>query len=181
MLMGGIRRGMAKGTHACGTLHEFFHSLLRSYRYHGEEALVNFDHNGVFLDPKNRVTRVDTSSNTTNTNTSTRNCSSSSGNGSGSSSSSNTPGDVDYRGLSWSKEMQKWHAQIQVAGRVYNLGYHSNPETAALLYDAAAREHHGARARCNFDEQGMRTNVRIKLNNTAGAMSRYVLRTPYEK
>ena len=160
---------MARGCYARGTLHAFFHSLLCLYRYHGEEALVNFDEKGLFLDPKNRVTRVDSSSSSsTNSN---------SNNNSSSSSSRNTPGDIDYRGLSWSKEMQKWHAQIQVAGRVYNLGYHSNPETAALLYDAAAREHHGARARCNFDEQGMRTNVRIKLNNSAGAMSRYVLRT----
>jgi hypothetical protein len=133
-----------------------FVSSLFLCRYHGEGALVNFDDDGGFLDPKNRVTRV----------------------GSSTSSSSSSRGDVDYRGVSWSKDMQKWHAQIQVAGRPFNLGYHSDPQAAALLYDAAAREHHGARARCNFDEQGQRTNVRIKLNNSAGAKTKYVLRAP---
>lgn len=128
-----------------------FVSSLSLCRYYGEGALVNFDENNVFLDPRNRVIRVD-------------------------SSSSSSRGDVDYRGVSWSKDMQKWHAQIVVAGRAYNLGFHSDPKTAALLYDAAAREHHGAKARCNFDEQGQRTNVRMKLNNSAGAKTKYVLR-----
>jgi len=130
--------------------------------------LVNFDETGVFIDPKNRFTRTSVDSSSTNSSSST----------SSSTSSGGSRGDVDYRGVSWSKDTQKWHAQIQVAGRHFNLGYHTNPQTAALLYDAAAREHHGARARCNFDEHGKRTNVRIKLNNSAGAKTKYVLRAP---
>ncbi len=84
---------------------------------------------------------------------------------------------MDYRGVSWSREMHKWQAQIQVAGRAYNLGYFTDPKDAALSYDAAAREHHGTlRAKCNFDEGGKRnTNVRIKVNNSPQAKAKYAL------
>ena len=50
----------------------------------------------------------------------------------------------------------------------------SRAHTHKYIY--AAREHHGARARCNFDEEGKRTSTRLKVSNSAHARARYLLR-----
>ena len=44
----------------------------------------------------------------------------------------------------------KWHAQIRYGGKTHNLGSYSTKEEAAAVYDAAAREHKGSEAECNF-------------------------------
>ncbi|EKU22783.1 aintegumenta-like protein [Nannochloropsis gaditana CCMP526] len=127
-------------------------------RYHGDGAFVNFDMNGNFLDPKNRSTRIDASAGV-----------------------DKDSQNMDFRGVSWSKETNKWYAQIRVAGRTFNLGYFSDVKAAALQYDMAARKYHGTYARCNFDLQGNRTQVRMKLNNSAAAKVKYTVRENSDK
>ena len=70
------------------------------------------------------------------------------------------------------------HTQIQVQGRRFHLGFFANPQDAALSYDAAGRRHHGSRAKCNFDEEGKRTKVRINLKNSAFAKAKYTMLSP---
>lgn len=54
-----------------------------------------------------------------------------------------------YRGVSWSKPMRKWWAQITVRKVHHNLGYHDTPEQAALRYNEAARHYFGEFAYIN--------------------------------
>jgi hypothetical protein len=65
-----------------------------------------------------------------------------------------------------------------VQGRPFHLGFFADPQDAALSYDAAARRHHGKRAKCNFDEEGKRTKVRINPRNSAFAKTKYTLVSP---
>jgi hypothetical protein len=44
----------------------------------------------------------------------------------------------------------KWTARLMVDGRNLYLGLYGSPEAAAQAYDAAARQHFGEYARCNF-------------------------------
>ena len=55
-----------------------------------------------------------------------------------------------YKGVSWNKERQLWHAYIHVSGRMKYLGRFQNEVEAALVYDDAARLYFGEFARCNF-------------------------------
>lgn len=55
-----------------------------------------------------------------------------------------------YLGVSWRANRNKWRAVIFVDGKQKSLGAFDDEEKAALAYDAAAREHFGKFARCNF-------------------------------
>ena len=55
-----------------------------------------------------------------------------------------------YRGVTWHKHTGRWRAQICVDGRRTHLGLFDTAEQAALVYDTAARQHHGAFASLNF-------------------------------
>lgn len=54
--------------------------------------------------------------------------------------SNNTSGQT---GVSWSKSVKKWLAQIMVNGRYKYLGYFDNIEDATKAYNAAAIKYHG--------------------------------------
>jgi hypothetical protein len=56
-----------------------------------------------------------------------------------------------YKGVSWNKKANKWHAQIRVDGELQHLGYHDLEIEAAMRYDMAAREAFGEFARINFE------------------------------
>lgn len=47
------------------------------------------------------------------------------------------------KGVYWQKSVQKWHAQIQVGGKVHYLGLFRCITAAALAYAKASRELHG--------------------------------------
>jgi len=66
---------------------------------------------------------------------------------------SNTSG---FKGVTWHKQTRKWQAQINIEKRSRYLGLYDTPETAALAYDAAARQHHGDFATVNFPQPGER-------------------------
>ena len=46
-----------------------------------------------------------------------------------------------YVGVFWTGKERKWMAQITYGGRPNHLGYYPTQEKAALVYDAAVREH----------------------------------------
>ena|ERR1035437_5844174 len=62
--------------------------------------------------------------------------------------SSNTSG---YKGVSWSKTMNKWEARINPDYKAMVLGYFNNKVSAAIAYDEAAKKHFGEFARTNFN------------------------------
>jgi HNH endonuclease/AP2 domain len=57
-----------------------------------------------------------------------------------------------FKGVSWRKDMQRWHAQIMHLGVTRHLGYFKYEKVAALAYDFAARELHEGFAKLNFPE-----------------------------
>lgn len=62
-----------------------------------------------------------------------------------------------YKGIyldSTPRRKRRWVASIKVNYRTQYLGRFSTSEEAARVYDAAARKHFGAFARCNFPEGG---------------------------
>ena len=54
-----------------------------------------------------------------------------------------------YKGVSWDKLAQKWRAQINILGRVVNLGGFNDERAAAVVYNAAALEHFNEFAKLN--------------------------------
>jgi hypothetical protein len=62
----------------------------------------------------------------------------------------NSNNKAGFKGVSWDKVNRRWRAQIQVDGKIRNLGRYGTPEGAALAYDAAAREYFGEFAALNF-------------------------------
>jgi hypothetical protein len=80
-----------------------------------------------------------------------RTCSGSENASNGAPNPRNTSG---FRGVTWSRRKQKWVAQIHHQRRGRFLGEFHDPVAAALAYDAAAREMHGAFAVPNFPTSG---------------------------
>lgn len=60
--------------------------------------------------------------------------------------SNNTSG---YKGVSYSKEKNKWTTQIRFNKKLHYLGDYSSLEKAARVYNEAARKYHGEFARLN--------------------------------
>jgi hypothetical protein len=58
-----------------------------------------------------------------------------------------------FKGVRWDKQRNKWRAQLWVNGRKVYPGTFTDEVQAALAYDAAAREHFGEFAYCNFPPQ----------------------------
>jgi hypothetical protein len=54
-----------------------------------------------------------------------------------------------YKGVSWDKLAKKWRAQINILGRVINLGGFTDERAAAVVYNAAALEHFKEYAKLN--------------------------------
>jgi hypothetical protein len=78
-----------------------------------------------------------------------------------------------YKGVCWHSEANKWRATIVVDGRQRHLGLFSNEESAAMVYDCAARENFGEFARCNLAAPvGNQLSLNFK---TAGTMARACL------
>lgn len=57
-----------------------------------------------------------------------------------------------YRGVSYQRVRGDFRVMIRFSGRQHYLGTFRDPLTAALVYDAKAREVHGSNARLNFPE-----------------------------
>jgi AP2 domain len=55
-----------------------------------------------------------------------------------------------YKGVSWHKRDKKFYAAIKIEGKSKFLGAFESERDAAKSYDAAAREHFGDFAVCNF-------------------------------
>ena len=68
----------------------------------------------------------------------------------------NRRGSIDtssrYKGVSWCKRKRLWRVHIKVSGKSFPLGSFSSETAAAMAYDAAAREKHGAFACLNFPD-----------------------------
>ncbi len=58
-----------------------------------------------------------------------------------------------YKGVSWREKVGKYQVRIQVpGGRRISLGYFDSIEIAAMVYDSAAKRHHGTFAKLNFPD-----------------------------
>lgn len=57
-----------------------------------------------------------------------------------------------YRGVYQTGWGNRWAARIHHDGRRFNLGTYETPKEAALVYDQAARDAFGDRAKVNFDD-----------------------------
>jgi hypothetical protein len=58
-----------------------------------------------------------------------------------------------FRGVVWSKKMNRWVAQIRVGGKSFYLGSYCTKNEAARVYDAKAKEVAGEFARLNCLEE----------------------------
>lgn len=58
-----------------------------------------------------------------------------------------------YKGVCWHRGTRKWHTRITVNRKRIHLGYYEDLETAALVYDAAARLFFGEYARPNYPDR----------------------------
>ena len=56
-----------------------------------------------------------------------------------------------FRGVAWHISAKRWRAKVRRKGHDYHLGYYADEETAARVYDVAARRLHGTDAILNFD------------------------------
>lgn len=53
-----------------------------------------------------------------------------------------------FRGVSWSRQANRWQARIKVSGKLIHLGYCNTPEAASVVYKAAAERMHTHRPTC---------------------------------
>jgi len=63
------------------------------------------------------------------------------------------PGSSRFKGVGWRKDIRKWGAKIQNAGKQIALGYFIDETDAARAYDQAALKLFGAFARANFPHE----------------------------
>ena len=56
-----------------------------------------------------------------------------------------------YKGVTWNKSANKWHAQMRHSYRTIYLGLHATEEAAARAYDKKAKELFGEFANLNFN------------------------------
>lgn len=66
-----------------------------------------------------------------------------------------------YKGVYFSKQKQKWTAEIKAHGAPKNLGTFNDPINAALAYDWAAEKHHGSFARINFPQYNAENRPKV--------------------
>ncbi len=62
-----------------------------------------------------------------------------------------TCGSSRYKGVSWSKQRDRWRATIMVDRRHKHLGFFDNELDAAVAYDIAAMKYFGEFSFCNFE------------------------------
>lgn len=58
-----------------------------------------------------------------------------------------------YKGVSWCNDRDKWVVQICINGKQTNLGRFYSEETAARIYDEAAKKYFGEFAKLNFPDK----------------------------
>jgi len=84
-----------------------------------------------------------------------------------------------YYGVSWSKQSNKWTAQIEIEGKRTNLGFYTDEKKAAQAFNKAAIEHYGEYARLNeFSESESESETRTvsdRLDEFASQMSSYLI------
>ncbi|KKL21312.1 hypothetical protein LCGC14_2446720 [marine sediment metagenome] len=56
-----------------------------------------------------------------------------------------------YKGVAWHKRSKKWIARITVDKKIIHLGYFNDEESAARVYDKAAKKYFGEFARINLE------------------------------
>lgn len=86
---------------------------------------------------------------------------------------SNKNNTSNYKGVTWNKRLEKWHAKIMKDGKHYHLGYFDNSEEAARAYDLKALELFGQFALTNFPKReykGLKTHKDTlrKIKNAIG-------------
>jgi hypothetical protein len=64
----------------------------------------------------------------------------------------NKPGTSGYRGVSWSRQKNRWRVRLCVSGREIHCGFFDDILKAAKAYDAKALELFGEFANLNFKE-----------------------------
>lgn len=67
-----------------------------------------------------------------------------------------------YKGVSWDKEKQKWHAYINKDRKRFHLGYFSDKESAAEAYNVAAMELYGDNCYLNIINKNYPLTLKIK-------------------
>ena len=61
-----------------------------------------------------------------------------------------------YKGVSWSKQKQKWSVYIKTDVRQLNLGCFDDEVEAAKAYDEAASKYHGEFANLNLPQSNVK-------------------------
>jgi hypothetical protein len=67
------------------------------------------------------------------------------------------------KGVNWHRKKGKWHVRISVEGTRIHLGYYDDLETAAQVYDAAARHFFNGYARPNDPDQPTSPEIALLL------------------
>jgi hypothetical protein len=67
------------------------------------------------------------------------------------------------KGVTWHQKRSKWHVRISVNGTRIHLGYYDDVETAAQVYDAAARHFFNGYARPNNPNQPTPPEIGLRL------------------
>lgn len=93
--------------------------------------------------PKQQIDHIDTNK-VNNRRWNLRRCSNSQNNMNGGLRANNTSG---FKGVCWSKGINRWQAEIMVNNKAKHLGYFHDPKDAHAAYCEAAKELHGEFAR----------------------------------